>query len=93
MKQNSNSTNWEAIEKGSEVRIVGVPGAFQFMSTNIERDGQRVVTVWGGDRKPTGIRMFRTFYADRVRPYSPRVDHKKMVASALIAPTNRKGKR
>lgn len=93
MKQHTDSPNWDDIEKGTEIRIDGVSGVFRFVSSRIERDGQRVVTVWGGDRKPTGIRMMRSFYADRCRVYRPRVDHRKMVDNAKVFSTQRKGKR
>ena len=93
MKSQQNTQNWDEVEKGTEIRIDGVSGVFRFVSSRIEKDGQQVVTVWGGDRKPTGVRMMRSFYASRCRVYRPRVDHRKMVDNARVFPTQRKGKR
>jgi hypothetical protein len=81
-------TNWTDIEPGTEVRVSGVTGVFIFKS---ERNGE--VTVWGGSKDPGGIRMFRTFLADRVRVYRPRVDSRRMMATdGLAAPARKRAR-
>lgn len=83
------NTNWTEIERGAEVKIDGVPGAFVYISTADNGD----VTVFGGSKDPNGIRMFRTFRPERVRLYRPRVEHRRFQPSPAIAPTNRRGRR
>ena len=80
---------WAEIEKGAEVKVDGVPGAFVFISVATNGD----VTVFGGSKDPAGVRMFRTFRPERVRLYRPRVEHRRFQPSPAIMPTNRKGRR
>ncbi len=51
---------WEEIEPGAQVRIVGERGQFTFRK--LDKNGD--VEVYGG---ANGHLMFRTFSADRVR--------------------------
>ena len=83
------NTDWTTIERGTEVRVERVTGSFIFHSVNPNGD----VTVFGGSKDPGGIRMFRTFTADRVRVYRPRVDYRKFQPSPAVPPTTRKGRR
>jgi hypothetical protein len=83
------NTTWTEIEKGAEVKVDGVPGAFVFISIASNGD----ITVFGGSKDPAGVRMFRTFRSERVRLYRPRVEHRRFQPSPAIPPTNRKGRR
>ena len=76
--------DWTEIEKGTEVRVEGVRGVFAFCYVR-----NNEVTVYGGDRNPNGIRMFRTFTPERVRVYRPRSETRKMQPSVLPTPTTR----
>jgi hypothetical protein len=83
------ATGWSEIEKGTEVKIDGVSGAFVFIS--VADNGE--VTVFGGSRDPGGIRMFRTFRPERVHLYRPRVAHRRFQPSPAVTPQNRRGRR
>lgn len=83
------TTEWAEIEKGTEVKITGEPGAFVFISQATNGD----VTVFGGSKDPNGIRMFRTFRPERVRVYKPRVDHRRFQPSPAISAPARRGRR
>lgn len=80
--------DWSSVEKGTEVRVTGVRGVFAFCYFRNDE-----VTVYGGDRNPNGIRMFRTFVPDRCRIYRPRVDSRSMQPSVLPTPTTRRRSR
>ena len=84
----STDINWQQIDKGTEVKVSDVAGAFIFM---YERNGE--ITVYGGSRNPNGHRMFRTFTAERVRPIHRRSNMTKFQAGPSVGPRARSGRR
>lgn len=82
------TTDWTTITKGTEVRVTGVRGVFVF---HAYRNNE--VTVYGGDRNPNGVRMFRTFFADRCRVYHPRKTERAFQPGPSIPPPQRTRRR
>lgn len=81
-------TDWTTIEKGTEVKVSGDNGRYIFQ---YHRNGE--VTVFGGSANPNGVRMFRTFDADRVRVIHRRSELRKFQPSLTIPPRQRRGRR
>lgn len=81
-------TDWHLVSKDTEVRVEGVKGRFAFQYVRGDE-----VTVFGGSPNPNGVRMLRTFHADRCRVIHRRKNSMKMQASPAFPPPKRRRRR
>lgn len=57
------------MERGDPVLVRGERGSFRFIEHVKRPSGAEWVTVYGGSSDPNGVRCFRSFTPERVRPH------------------------